>query len=132
MFAFGGLNVVLFWNVKTLELSATAAAGTACARNTTFAKRPTFEREDDDRDPVSAQAVHEQRERQERRGNGEPDVPDAHGRLRFHQRAPNGSAGARSRRRAAPSGTIVATVSCDAWAPPAYGAAPWQSVRGPV
>src|SRR5438105_7009850 len=42
MFAFGGLNVVVFSNVKTLELSVTAAAGTACARNTTFAKRPTL------------------------------------------------------------------------------------------
>ena len=41
MFAFGGLNVVLFSNVKTLELSVTAAAGTACVRKTRFTERPT-------------------------------------------------------------------------------------------
>src|SRR5439155_24588607 len=43
-----------------------------------------------------------------------------HGRLRFHQRAPNGSAGARRSRPTTPSGTTVAMVSFQGCDPPSY------------
>src|SRR5206468_11858843 len=62
-----------------------------------------------------AQRESDQGERRHRRNDHELDSADAppHGRLRFHQRAPRGSAGARRRRPRTPSGTIVATVSFD-------------------
>src|SRR5256885_7547822 len=54
-------------------------------------------------------------DRDKREGDdpAESDEAACHGRLRFHQRAVIGSAGARSRRPSTPSGTIVATVSFD-------------------
>src|SRR5439155_6028195 len=66
-----------------------------------------------------------------------------HGRLRFHQRAPSGSAGARRSRPAMPSGTIVATVSLDGVPassydrrtpqfPPSFGTLSSKTSRSPV
>src|SRR5439155_8491700 len=69
------------------------------------------ERQDEQRDRRDRD---ERPDRTRRAGEAYPrPVCRSHGRLRFHQRAPSGSAGARSSRPATPSGTIVATVSLD-------------------
>src|SRR5207237_7150965 len=69
------------------------------------------EREDEERD---RRGRDERADRARRARQAGPfGVRGRHGRLRFHHRAPSGSAGARSSRPRTPSGTIVATVRLD-------------------